>query len=169
MTRPFILATLLAAIVVAPVLAPVRMPALAQAPAVPGSAATGPAVSVPAGAIVAAREAAYDLMQGNINAMKLAVAEKADPKPYAFAAAGMQKWVTASPAMFPDGTQAGSHAQPAVWSDHAGFVTAAATFSAAAKKLQDAAAAGDKEAFAAAYEQTGAACGACHKTFRARS
>ena len=145
--------------------------ALAQgsAPAVPGSAATGPTVSVPAGAIIAARQAAYDLMQGDLNAMKTAVTEKADPKPYAFAAAGMQKWVTASPAMFPEGTQAGSHAQPAVWTNHAGFVAAAANFSAAAKKLQDAADAGDKAAFATAFGETGQACGACHKEFRARS
>ncbi len=145
--------------------------ALAQgaAPAAPGSAATGPAVSVPAGAIVAARQSAYDLMQADLNAMKAAVEAKADPKPFALAAAGMQKWVTASPAMFPDGTQAGSHAQPAVWTDHPGFVAAAATFSAAARKLQDAAEAGDRAAFATAFGETGQACGACHKTFRARS
>lgn len=141
----------------------------ASAPAMPGSAATGPAVSVPAGAIIAARQSAYDLMQANLNAIKQAVADKADPKPYAFAAVGMQKWVTASPAMFPEGTQAGSHAQPAIWSNHPGFVTAAANFSAAAKKLQDAATVGDKAAFATAFEETGQACGACHKEFRARS
>ncbi len=126
-------------------------------------------MSLPAGAVIAARQAAYDLMQADLTAMKTAVTEKSDPKPWAGAAEAMQKWVTASPAMYPEGTQAGSHALPAVWSDHAGFVTAAANFSAAAKKLQQATEAGDKPAFAAAFAETGQACGACHRQFRARS
>jgi cytochrome c556 len=55
---------------------------------------------------------------------------------------------------------------PTVWSDRAGFEKAAADYASAADAMAAAAKAGDKDAFTAAFEQTGAACGACHKVYR---
>jgi cytochrome c556 len=57
---------------------------------------------------------------------------------------------------------------PEVWSDSAGFAKDAVAFGAAADKLTAAAKADDKEAFATALKDVGAACGACHKGYRAK-
>jgi cytochrome c556 len=74
------------------------------------------------------------------------------------------------PGMFPAGSQTTtgptpSLAQPAVWSDSAGFAAAAAKFGADAKAAQ---AATDTASFAAAWQTASADCNACHMTYRAR-
>jgi cytochrome c556 len=78
--------------------------------------------------------------------------------------AEMDKFVT----LFPKGTEAGgavkTGAQPAIWSDAAGFKTIAAKFTADTKA---AGAAKDQAGFADALKTVQADCGACHKTYRA--
>ena len=55
-----------------------------------------------------------------------------------------------------------------MWSNHAVFEQRAAGLATEAAKLSTVAASGDKAAFADQYKVTGAACGACHRDFRAR-
>ena len=128
-------------------------------------------VSTSADAIVAGRQAAYDLQGSIADSMKRAVDTGADVKPYADGAKAMAAWGRAIPGMFPAGTETAHNtkAQPAVWSDRAGFEKAAANFTDSADKLSAAAATGDKAAFADAFKATAGTCGACHRTFRVRS
>ncbi|HEV7256066.1 MAG TPA: cytochrome c [Mesorhizobium sp.] len=67
--------------------------------------------------------------------------------------------------LFPEGTQEGTEASPAIWEDFAAFEAAwekyaADTAAAAASKPQD------QAALAAAVGQIGANCGSCHQPFR---
>ena len=117
--------------------------------------------------LIAARQAAFDMSAASVGGIKAALARGDDVKTLGFAAGGVAKWAHALPGLFPLGSGgAPSHALPSVWSDRAGFETAAANYAAAADAMAAAAKADDKDAFAAAFAQTGAACGACHKAFR---
>lgn len=123
-----------------------------------------------ADAIIAGRQAAYDLLAANGAAMKAAVDGGAAVKPLVPAAKGVAAWGRAIPGMFPAGTETGrdTKALPTVWSDRAGFEKAAAALAAAGDKLLAAANADDKAAFGAAFKETSEACGACHKVYRAK-
>lgn len=71
------------------------------------------------------------------------------------------------PGMFPAGSDASmgkTGALPSVWSDPAGFATAAAKLGSDAKAAQGAA---DQASFATAFAAVQADCGACHKAYRA--
>lgn len=121
--------------------------------------------------VIAARQAGYELLQAQAQALKVAVDQGLDPKPFADPVKAMANWGHTIPVLFPDGTQTGHNtkALPAVWSDRAGFTKAASDFTTAAEKLQADATAGNKDAFKADYQAMGATCGACHRTYRARS
>jgi len=56
-----------------------------------------------------------------------------------------------------------------VWTDMAGFQAASKAADAAYDKLAAAAGSGDQAALAAAFADTGKACGACHDKFRAKA
>jgi len=138
-----------------------------------GGAAMLPAAAQQAGsadAIIAGRQAAYDLMAGNGAAMKATVDGGLAVKPLLPGAKGMAAWARAIPGMFPAGTDTGHNtkALPAVWSDRAGFEKSAAALATAADKLVVSANADDKAAFATAFKETTDACGACHHDYRAR-
>ena len=60
-------------------------------------------------------------------------------------------------------------ALPAIWTDRAGFETAAANLGVQADKLVQVIKAGDKAAVATQFGATSASCGACHRNFRART
>ncbi len=130
----------------------------------------GGTVSVPATNIILGRQAGMDLQAGNAAAMKAAVEAKADVKGFKDPAEAIAKWGRAIPGLFVPGTEKGDNtkALPAVFSDQAGFAKAAGNLTAAATKLADAAGAGDKAAFAAAFQQVGQACGGCHRNYRAK-
>jgi cytochrome c556 len=94
--------------------------------------------------------------------------------PYDAAAANTQLQILVDgaakiPGLFPPGSNMDSattktQALPTIWSDSAGFQTAAVKFGA------DARAAGitsDQATFATAYQTVQADCNACHKTYRA--
>jgi cytochrome c556 len=72
------------------------------------------------------------------------------------------------PTLFPPGSDAGdTQALKTVWTDPAGFATAVQNLQTATGLLAAAAQADDKTGFANALKQTGAACGACHASYRA--
>jgi cytochrome c556 len=70
--------------------------------------------------------------------------------------------------MFPSGSDVGSKALPAVWSDWTGFTAASQAADAAYDKMATAAGSGDMAALTAAFADTGKACGACHTKYRAK-
>ncbi len=121
--------------------------------------------------VIAARQAGFDLQQGVFAEMKAVVDAGGPVKPLTDGAKGLSSWGHIIPSMFPDGTQTGRNtkAKAEIWSDRAGFEKASANFYAEAEKLQKTAEADDKDAFAAQFKATGAACGACHRAYRERS
>lgn len=75
--------------------------------------------------------------------------------------------------LFPDGTGMDAFpgkktgAKPEIWTDAAGFKTAADTLKMLAAEAEKAAGSGDRKAFAAAFARLGKeGCGGCHKKFR---
>jgi cytochrome c556 len=150
-----------------------KLAAMATALVLAGSAvalAQSTNVSVSSDSLIIARQAGMSLVEGNIDAMKAAVKTKADVGGFKDAAGALSMWGKAIPGLFPPGTEKGddTHALPTVWSDTAGFQKAAARLTAAADTLQAAAAKGDKDAFASAFQGLGQACGGCHRTYRAK-
>ncbi len=132
--------------------------------------AQGAPVPLPADAIIAARQAGFDLQSGNAVGIKAAIDGGGDVKGFSDAAKGLSAWGHVIPSMFPDGTQAGhgTKAKPEVWSDRAGFEKAAENFWTQADKLAVLAEANDKPGFAAQFTATTQACGACHRNYRQR-
>jgi cytochrome c556 len=73
------------------------------------------------------------------------------------------------PALFPAGTESGdTKALPTVWSDNAGFVARGDELVTKLQVLRTSAASGSGADFQAAWRAVGPACGACHRTYRAR-
>lgn len=135
--------------------------------ALPGfSVAQG--VTLKADEIIAARQSGMALTGGIAAAIKAAVAAGEDPKAYVDSAEGLVKWGKAYPGLFPEGTQTGmdTKAKKEIWSDRAGFEKASLAMVTAAGKLGEAAKAGDKPAFAAAFQTLGQSCGACHRNYK---
>jgi cytochrome c556 len=120
--------------------------------------------------IVAERRAGYKKMGENFKIMKDAVDAGADVKPLAANAQVVIDWGKQIPTMFPIGTETagGTHALPAVWTDKADFIKRSEDLVAAATLLEQRAEAGDKDAFAAQFKATGAVCGGCHRSYRAK-
>ncbi len=120
--------------------------------------------------IIATRQAGFDLVQGTLVAMKATIDDGGSVKPLADGAKGIANWGHAIPGMFPVGTETGHNtkAKPEIWSDRDNFVKISADLSAAADKMVTLAQADDKAGFAAEFKEMGAACGACHRQFRAR-
>ncbi|MBN8812908.1 MULTISPECIES: cytochrome c [unclassified Sphingomonas] len=136
-----------------------------------GLAATAPtsrAVAAdPAADVIAGRKAAFLLSGALFGQIKAGIDRGDDPKALGFAARALAGWARAIPGMFPAGSGAApSEAQPAVWSDRAGFEARAADYAAAATKLAELAKAGDKAGFAAQFGEVGKACKACHDAYR---
>lgn len=69
-------------------------------------------------------------------------------------------------ALFPKGSE-GGEARPEVWSKSGAFAEAAAAYASATAGLVQATASGDDAAIGAALDAVGAACGGCHKQFKA--
>ncbi|MFT0859686.1 c-type cytochrome [Ancylobacter sp. G4_0304] len=71
------------------------------------------------------------------------------------------------PTLFPEGSQAGSDALPAVWEKNAEFKALFTKFAADAKAAR--AAITDEASFKANFPAVVRSCGGCHDTFRAKS
>lgn len=92
---------------------------------------------------------------------------KGDVKTLEGPAKAIKRWALVFPTLFPAGSDKGStKAAPTIWTDSAGFQKDAEALAAAADKLATAAKADDATAVAAAFKETGEACGACHKEYR---
>jgi cytochrome c556 len=120
--------------------------------------------------VIAERKAGYKHIGEVFKAMKGAVESGGDVAPFAAGAGEIAAWAKRIPTLFPPGTETGgeTHALPAVWSQRAEFDALAGKLATEAAKLQTVAASGDKAAFAAQFKATGAVCGECHHTFRAK-
>jgi len=127
-------------------------------------------LTVQSDTIISARQTAFLLSGRVFTAIKATVTSGADVKGQADNAAALLEWAGLIPTLFPPGTDKGhdTKALSKVWTDTPGFQKAAHNYEVAAKTLQDAAKADDTKVFAAAFKQTGKACGACHKVYRAK-
>lgn len=133
-----------------------------------GLMALAPAQAQSPAAAIAARQAGMDLAAAATGAAKRAVDAKDDVKALKGLAEALAAWGKASPGLFVPGSEAGSKATPAAFTDHDGLVKAGMALNAAALKLAAAAEANDKAAFASAFGEVGASCGGCHRTYRQR-
>ena len=116
---------------------------------------------------IVTRQAGLDLLAGNFAGVKAVITAKGDLKTLEGPANAIRKWALQFPTLFPAGSDKGTtKAAPAIWSDPAGFQKAAMRLSTAGEALATAAKADDANAVAAAFKETGEACGACHKDYR---
>lgn len=120
--------------------------------------------------VIAVRKAGMDLQVATLGAVKAGLQAGVEVKAFENAGKGISAWAKQIPGLFPAGTDKGENtkALPTIWSDSAGFTKEAEALGAAADKLSAAAKANDKAAFQAAFKSVADACGACHKTYRAK-
>ena len=113
------------------------------------------------------RQTGLDLLSGTFANVRNVVAANGDVKTLEASGKAIQRWGTLMPSLFPPGSDKGAtKAAPAIWTDNAGFQTAAAALASAGGMLAGAAKAGDVEAVKASVKAIGDACGACHKGYR---
>ncbi len=119
------------------------------------------------GDVIAARRDGLKGVARQMEAIKAVVDQRGDPRSLTGGISGMIVFFEGLPARFPAGSGTGdTRALPAIWSDRAGFETANTNMVTQLRALQAAATAGDQAALAAAFQQTGATCGACHRPYR---
>ena len=118
--------------------------------------------------IVAARQAAYHLSGAAMGNMKAVIDRGGDVSTQAYAARGVARWARALPTMFPDSTRGitPSRARPEIWDNRADFEAKAAAYAEAASQLAAVAQRGNRDAFAAQFDVTRAACQACHERYQ---
>ena len=128
------------------------------------------ALAVPAwaqGDVVAARRDGLKGIARQMEGIKAVVDQRGDTRTTGAGIAEMIGFFEGFPARFPAGSGSGdTRALPAIWSDRAGFETANTNMLTQLRALQAAANTGDQAAFGAAFQQTGATCGACHRPYR---
>lgn len=121
--------------------------------------AAGPAESI------AARRAAMH-QAGEISA-RLRAASAAAAHDNLADAQQLADFANRIPGLFPAGSDVGdTQALKTIWTDPAGFAAATKNIQSATQQLVAAAQAGDNAGFADALKRTGAACGACHRSYR---
>ncbi|HEY6983581.1 cytochrome c [Reyranella sp.] len=104
-----------------------------------------------------------------MRAIKGVMDSKGDAKVVVEQAAKLKELQTAFDKMFPAGSDKGkTEALPVVWTDWNGFLAASKNADAAYDKLAVAGGSGDFTAIAAAFTETGKACGACHQKYRVK-
>jgi cytochrome c556 len=148
-------------------LAMVGLVALGVAAAAQVGVAQTPAPNVD---VIAVRQAGYDLLGATVGGVSVGLKANVDVKSFAGSADAISAWAKQIPGLFPPGSDQGHNtkALPAIWSDRAGFEKDAADLGAAADKLETLAKAGDTAGFTDQLKVVGAACGACHRAFRAK-
>ncbi len=119
------------------------------------------------GDVIAQRREGMKRMAQHMQAVKAVVDSHGDPRGAVERIDDMLAWYPHELGLFPPGSDQGdTKALPAVWTDRAGFEQANANIVTRLRALRAAADAGDAAAFATAFQQTGAACGSCHRTYR---
>jgi cytochrome c556 len=123
--------------------------------------------------VIAARQAGFKNMGTNFGAVKKALEAGGDLTAAAANAQVAADWARKIPTVFPvgSGPESGvkTSALPEIWANKADFDKLAANLGAEADKLVAALKANDKAAATAAFAATGGACGACHRTYRAKT
>ncbi|MBN8528923.1 MAG: cytochrome c [Caulobacterales bacterium] len=138
-----------------------------------GAAGAQDTVSISPQQAVAARKAGMGMSGALMSAMKASIDAQVSPRSQAFAAGSLARWGRAMPGVFPAGSgqaelgEDATDARAAIWTARADFETRAATFAAAATRLQDLARADDAAGFAAQWTEVRAACQACHDVYKA--
>jgi cytochrome c556 len=118
--------------------------------------------------VIAARREGLKAMAAHLEAIKAVAEARGDAAPLVPRIDEMIAFFEGLPARFPEGSGTGNtRALPSIWTDRAGFERAHANMVAQLRALRSAAQAGDPAAFTAAFQQTGATCGACHRAYRA--
>jgi cytochrome c556 len=119
------------------------------------------------GDVIAARRDGLKGIARQMEGIKAVVDQRGDPRGSAAGIAEMIQFFEGFPARFPAGSGTGdTRALAAIWTDRAGFEAANTNMVTQLRSLQAAATAGDQAAFGAAFQQTGATCGACHRPYR---
>lgn len=123
--------------------------------------------------VVAERREGLRAMGAHSEAMQAIARAGGDPRPAVARIEEMERFFAGFPARFPAGTQQGapgvdSRALPAIWTDRANFERLNANLLPRLAALKEVAQAGNASAFPGALQQMGAACGECHRSFRAR-
>lgn len=117
--------------------------------------------------VIAQRREGLRGMARQMEAIKAVTDARGDTRPLVERVDAMVTFYRGLPAMFPAGSGTGdTRALPTIWSDRAGFEQAATNMVTQLGALRSAAASGDVAATTAAFNQTGAACGACHRPYR---
>ncbi|MBM3591150.1 MAG: cytochrome c [Alphaproteobacteria bacterium] len=128
-------------------------------------AVTAPALAQ--GDVITARRDGLKGVARHMEGIKAVVDQRGDPRGTGMAIADMIRFFEGFPARFPAGSGSGeTRALPTIWTDRAGFEAANGNMVTQLRALQTAANAGDQTAFGAAFQQTGATCGACHRPYR---
>lgn len=131
--------------------------------------AAAPVLAQDAARVIAERREGLRGVQAEMEAMVAIARAGGDPRPAVERVARVQAFFQNFPDRFPPGTDSGdTRALPAVWQNRAGFLEAYAGLGPRLAELRTAAETGTPAAFAAAVQATGAACGNCHRPFRAR-
>ena len=125
--------------------------------------------------VITARREGLRAMGAHMEAMKAIADARGNPAPAVERIDAMTAFYSTFPTRFPAGTDVPqgtdpgqTRALPVIWTDNAGFVQANANLLTQISALRATATANDPAAFAAAFQQTGATCGVCHRTYRAR-
>lgn len=121
-------------------------------------------------AVVAARHANFKQMGAAMKVLKDELAGSADKAKMLAAARTIADTGRRTGKLFPAGTgpsDVKTHALPDIWTNRAAFDADMKTMVAEADKLVVAARSGDAAAVGGQFKALGAACGACHRQFRA--
>ena len=134
-----------------------------------GITASGVAQTTDPAQIIRERREGLRGIGAHMEALQAIAASRGDPRPALPRIDAITAFFESFPDRFPPATQTGdTRAQPAVFVDRTGFLTAHAGLAAPLTNLRSVAAAGDSAGFPAALQQLGGACGNCHRTYRAR-
>ena len=125
------------------------------------------------GAVVTERREGFKAAGDNMTAVAAVARAGGDPRETVQRITAIQAWFATAGTRFPAGTQQGApgidtRALPAIWTDRAGFDAAMVAMGPRLTALREAAASGNVANFQAAVQATGAACGDCHRPYRAR-
>ena len=123
--------------------------------------------------IVQERREGLRAMGQHMEAMAAIARAGSDPRPAVERVQAIEAWFRGFPARFPPGTQQGApgletRALPAIWSNFADFERLSQALPARLAALREAAASGNAGQFGQALQAAGAACGDCHRPYRAR-
>lgn len=120
-------------------------------------------------ALVKARQAGMAMSGSVVGGIKAALDAGQAPASQRNSTRALSRWAHALPTLFPEGTDPASTetgAQPAVWTDRAGFDAKAAEFAAAADRLAELSQGEDAAAFSAQWTVVRAGCQSCHSVYK---